>query len=281
MNKLNNLDLINYISWLGERNKAPRTVQAYLTVLKQFWNNKEITTENIRDFLKANITKYQPNSLKLVRYAIGSYSKFAKLTIDWEWIKGIIPKTQRKAFATLSLEELAQLKAIKSEKSKITHQRNNLIFDFLFFSGLRVSELVNIKHSDWNPQEETLQVHGKGNKIRYVFLPPQLTNHLKSNNPNCLFTNLRKEKLSPLVIRQIIQQRIKKAGFTKLITPHSFRRSFATWMHRKGSNLTTIQFLLGHESITTTEKYIQTDRDTLYADYSKLWKSNPNYEPSK
>lgn len=91
-----------------------------------------------------------------------------------------------------------------------------------------------------------------------------------------LFTNLKQERLCPLVIRQIISQRIKKAGINKLITPHSFRRSFATWMHRKGSNLTTIQFLLGHESITTTEKYIQSDRDTLYADYSKLWKSETN-----
>ena len=102
-------------------------------------------------------------------------------------------------------------------------------------------------------------------------MPPFLVKNFKSNNPDYLFTNLKQKPLYPLVIRQIIIQRIKKAGFTKLITPHSFRRSFATWLHKQGTKLTTIQHLLGHENITTTEKYIQSDRDTLYADYSKLW----------
>lgn len=271
--KNNRLDLINYLNWLEERNKSKTTIQNYLRFLKQFWQDKEITTESIREFLKDNLNKYQPNSLKIIRYATSSYTKFAKINIDWEWIKGIIPKTQRKCFATLSIEELEQLKTIRSERNKNTYLRNNLIFDFLFFSGLRVSELVNINHSDWDAKNESLKVHGKGNKVRYVFLPPQLIKYMENNNNDYLFTNLKKQPLKPLVISQIIQQRVKKAGFNKLITPHSFRRSFATWMHRKGSHLTTIQFLLGHDSITTTERYIQTDRDTLYADYSKLWKN--------
>lgn len=265
------LDLSNYTNWLAERNKSVSTVQNYLTVLKQFWQHEPITTQTIREFLKTNIAKYQPNSLRLFRYAVSSYAKFAKIAVDWEWIKGIIPKTQRKCFATLSLAELEQLKATKSEKNKQTHQRNNLILDFLFYSGLRVNELVNIKHCDWKPKEEFLKVHGKGNKVRYIFLPPFLVKNFKSNNPDYLFTNLQQKPLYPLVIRQIISQRVKKAGISKLITPHSFRRSFATWLHKQGTKLTTIQHLLGHDSITTTEKYIQTDRDTLYADYSKLW----------
>ena len=150
MNKISNkLDLNNYTQWLEERNKAKTTINNYLNVLKQFWQYKNISTQAIKEFLKENITKYQPGSLKLFRYALSSYTKFAKFSVDWEWIKGIIPKTQRKCFATLSLEELEQLKSFKSEKSKITHQRNNLIFDLLFYSGLRVNELVNIKHSDW------------------------------------------------------------------------------------------------------------------------------------
>jgi len=268
----NNLDLVNYTEWLKERNRSTTTIFVYCQVLKQFWQLKAITTQTIRDFLKANIAKYKPNSLRVIRQALSSYSKFQKLKINWDWITGIIPKNMKRLFSTLSREDLENLKNIKPERNKTTHLRNNLIFDFLFYSGLRVSELINIKHGDWNVKEESLKVHGKGNKVRYVFLPPQLIKHMKTNSNDYLFTNLKQEKLSPLVIRQIIQQRIKKANFTKLITPHSFRRSFATWMHRKGSNLTTIQFLLGHDSITTTEKYIQTDRDTMYADYSKLWK---------
>lgn len=267
------IELNQYINWLEERNRSPRTIYIYCQALKQFWQNKEeISTQSIRTFLKANLDKYQPNSLKVFRQALSSYSKFKKIAIDWSWITGIIPKSMKRLFSTLSLEELERLKSIKSERNKLTHLRNNLIFDFLFYSGLRVSELVNIKHSDWSPKEESLKVHGKGNKVRYIFLTPWLIKHLKPNSNAYLFTNLKKEPLYPLVIRQIIQQRIKKANFAKLITPHSFRRSFATHLHNNGTKLTTIQFLLGHESITTTEKYIQTDRNTMYADYSKSWK---------
>ena len=177
----------------------------------------------------------------------------------------------KRLFSTLSVEELEQLKAIKSERNKATYQRNNLIFDFLFFGGLRVSELVNIKHSDWDAKNESLKVHGKGNKVRYIFLTPWLIKHFNANSEDYLFTNLKQERLCPLVIRQIISQRLKVSSIKKPITPHSFRRSFATHLHNNGTKLTTIQFLLGHDSILTTERYIQTDRDTMYADYRKSW----------
>ncbi|CAJ0757621.1 2363_t:CDS:2 [Entrophospora sp. SA101] len=137
----------------------------------------------------------------------------------------------RKFFDILTPQELEQLKQAQVERNQKTYQRNNLIFDFLFYSGLR----------QFNPSLN-----------------------------NYLFTNQKKQPLSPLVIRQIIQQRLKKAGIDKPITPHSFRRSFATHLHNKKAHLTTIQMLLGHESITTTEKYIHNDFDYIYADYSKL-----------
>jgi site-specific recombinase XerD len=133
---------------------------------------------------------------------------------------------------------------------------------------------VNIRHSDW--QGKSLRVHGKGNKIRTVFLPPFLVSKFNVNSTDYLFTNHRKKPLSSLVIRQIIQQRVKKSGIEKNITPHSFRRSFATHLHNNKAQLTTIQMLLGHESINTTERYIQPDFDYLFQDYSKIWKSNPN-----
>lgn len=174
----------------------------------------------------------------------------------------------RPFFNTLTLKELTQLKQVQSERNPRTHQRNNLIFDFLFYGGLRVNELVNIRHSDY--QNRSLQVLGKGNKIRPVLLPPFLIAKLNPNSNDYLFTNYKNKPLSPLVIRQIIQQRLKKAGIEKRITPHSFRRSFATLLHNNKAQLTTIQRLLGHESITTTETYIQNDFDYLYEDYSRI-----------
>lgn len=109
-----------------------------------------INTDNIRNFLKKYVVKYQPGSLNNFRQALSSFTKFNRITIDWHRIQGIIPtfKTFRKFFDTLTDAELIRLKATKSERSSLTYQRNNLIFDFLFYSGVRVFELVNIKHSD-------------------------------------------------------------------------------------------------------------------------------------
>ncbi|CAG8461244.1 16972_t:CDS:10, partial [Gigaspora margarita] len=205
------------------------TVNIYTQALQQFFQvNPTINTETIRSFLKRYLTKYQPNTLKIFRQAL-------------KRINGIIPKMGRKFFNILNPQELAQLKQARAERNQKTYRRNNLIFDFLFYGGLRVSELVNIRH------------------IKY-FNP---------NSNDYLFTNQKKQPLSPLVIRQIIQQRLKKAGIDKPITPHSFRRSFATHLHNLKAQLTTIQMLLGHESITTTEKYIHNDFDYIYADYKK------------
>jgi integrase/recombinase XerD len=99
-------------------------------------------------------------------------------------------------------------------------------------------------------------VLGKGNKFRQALLPNFLIKYFKANSDAYFFTNLNRQPLSTLVVRQIIQQRTKKAGMDKVITPHSFRRSFATHLHNKGAKLVTIQHLLGHESITTTERNI-------------------------
>ena len=272
---MNNLNLNSYINWLKDRNRSLNTINIYTQALQYFFQvNPTLDTETIRSYLKTNLTKYQPNTLKIFRQALSSYAKFKRLEIEWERINGIIPKMGRKFFDILTPQELERLKQAQVERNQKTYQRNNLIFDFLFYSGLRVSELVNIRHSDW--QGKSLRVWGKGNKIRTVLLPPFLADKLNPNLNDYLFTNQRKQPLSPLVIRQIIQQRLKKAGIDKPITPHSFRRSFATHLHNKQAQLTTIQMLLGHESINTTEKYIHNDFDYLYQDYSRLWKTEIN-----
>lgn len=272
---MDNLNLTPYINWLKDRNRSIGTISTYTQTLQYFFQAvNDLTTDTIRTYLKQNITKYQPNTLKIFRQSLSSYAKFQRIEIEWDRINGIIPKTGRKFFDTLTQQELEQLKQIKSERNLRTYQRNNLIFDFLFYSGLRVSELVNIRHSDW--EGKSLRIWGKGNKIRSVFLPPFLVEKLNPNSTDYLFTNQKQKPLSSLVIRQIIQQRIKKVGIEKKITPHSFRRSFATHLHNQQAQLTTIQLLLGHESINTTEKYIQPDFDYLYQDYSKIWKpTNP------
>lgn len=261
------LNLKDFTDWLTIRNRSPQTVKVYSKALQQF--KQPITTENIRSYLKANL-KYQPNTLKITKQAFSSYAKFAKLEIEWDLIQGIIPKQQTKYFITINQAELTQLKAVKTERTQATHQRNNLILDFLFYSGLRVSELTKVKHSDY--QNKLLKVHGKGNKIRFVFIPEFLEPYLKTNCSDYLFTNSKNKPFSDLLIRQIIQKRAKLSNLPKHLTPHSFRRSFATWLNNNRTSLTTIQKLLGHSQITTTADYIHNNYETLYADYSK-WRT--------
>ncbi len=175
---------------------------------------------------------------------------------------------QRKFFATIKESELKQLKLAKVEKNPLIHQRNNLLLDFLLYSGLRINELVSVKHPDWQGQQ--LRILGKGNKVRFVLLPEFLTIHFNSNSADYLFTNQRGNPIKAEYIRWLLKVRTEKAEIKKKITPHTFRRSFATLLYQNGAQLLTIQKLLGHASVQTTEKYIQNDFDYIYQDYSKL-----------
>jgi len=141
------------------------------------------------------------------------------------------------------------------------------MLDFLLYTGLRVKELVNIRHSDY--RNEQLRILGKGNKIRYVFVPEFLVKYF-NHSSDYLFLTRKGNKLKDTQVRTIINRKTERAGIKKKITPHTFRRSFATLLNNKGCNLTTIQKLLGHSHITTTAQYIHNDYETLYDDYSKL-----------
>ena len=183
-------------------------------------------------------------------------------------ITRIIPTIQRKFFTTIDEKELEQLKGAKYEKENKVYQRNNLILNFLFYTGIRVSELVNIKHGDY--QDKSLKIHGKGNKIRFIPLPIFLVKYFNSFCQDYLFTTKNSKKLNPIQVRTMIYKKTKKAGIDKQISPHTFRRSFATLSNSKGIKLTTIQKVLGHSSIETTTGYIHNSYEEIYQDYSKL-----------
>jgi len=270
MTSLYNLN--QYTEYLKDKNLSENTIRLYLNALDRF--NQEFNTTNLKEHFRTNLKKYEASSLKVQQWALNSYVKFKKLTVEWERITRLIPKTQRKFFDTISEPELEQLKNAKVEKNLQVYERNNLILDFLFYSGVRINELINIKHSDW--QSNQLRILGKGNKVRFVLLPEFLIKHFDLASANYLFTNQRGNLIKAEYIRWLLKARTEKAGIKKKITPHTFRRSFATLLYRNGAQLLTIQQLLGHSSVQTTEKYIQNDFTYVYQDYSKLWKNNPN-----
>jgi len=265
---MNNHNIPQYTEWLQEKNLSQNTIRLYLNTLDKFPH--QFSTENLKEYFRTNLKNYEATSLKVQQYALNSYIKFKKLEVEWTRIARLIPSIQQKFFTTITAAELTKLKLVKVEKNPKIHQRNNLILDFLFYSGLRINELVSIKHQDW--QDNQLRVLGKGNKVRFVLLPEFLVKNFNPASSDYLFTNQRGNLIKAEYIRWLLKARTEKAGISKKITPHTFRRSFATLLYRNGAQLLTIQQLLGHSSVQTTQGYIQNDWAYVYQDYSRLWK---------
>ncbi len=185
------------------------------------------------------------------------------------------PKLGRKLPDTLSVEEINELiNAI--DLSKPEGERNRAMLETLYGCGLRVSELITLRISDLFFEEDFIKVTGKGDKQRFVPISPlnkkyiNLYRHhvrvhqkIQKGFEDILFLNRRGKGLSRAMIFTIIRQLSDKIGLKKVISPHTFRHSFATHLLENGADLRAIQQMLGHESITTTEIYMHVDRTHL------------------
>ena len=185
------------------------------------------------------------------------------------------PKLGRKLPDTLEYEEIVKmLEAI--DLSKPEGQRNRAMLEVLYSSGLRVSELVELKIGNVYADIGFLRVIGKGNKERLVpvgrdalrFLKIYLeqvrvTVPVQKGFESHVFLNRRGKKLTRVMIFLIIKELAARIGLKKTISPHTFRHSFATHLIEGGADLRAVQEMLGHESITTTEIYTHLDRDYL------------------
>jgi integrase/recombinase XerD len=185
------------------------------------------------------------------------------------------PKTGRKLPDTLSLEEIdALINAI--DLSSNEGERNRAMLETLYGCGLRVSELVELKISDLFFDEGFVKITGKGNKQRFVpignltqkyiqifkeSVRSQMT--IKKGYEDTLFLNRRGGQLTRAMIFTIIKDLATKINLNKTISPHTLRHSFATHLLENGADLRSIQLMLGHESITTTEIYVHLDRKFL------------------
>jgi len=185
------------------------------------------------------------------------------------------PKLGRKLPDTLSYQEIEQLlEAIPLGEPE--GHRNRAMLEMLYSSGLRVSELTELKKGQIFEEIGFLRVVGKGNKERLVpigkdalkylniYLEEVRVHHtIAKGHEEYVFLNRRGKKLSRVMIFLIIKKTAEQAGITKNISPHTFRHSFATHLIEGGADLRAVQEMLGHESITTTEIYTHLDRDYL------------------
>jgi len=185
------------------------------------------------------------------------------------------PKIGRKLPDTMSVKEIdALISAI--DLSSNEGERNRAMLETLYGSGLRVSELVTLKISDLFFKEGFIKITGKGNKQRFVpianstqkyinFYKDNVRIHLniKKSFEDTLFLNRRGAQLSRAMLFTIIKDLAIKTALNKNISPHTLRHSFATHLLENGADLRSIQLMLGHESITTTEIYVHLDRKFL------------------
>ena len=270
-----------------ERGLSINSIVSYehdLIKLKKFLEiNKKIkplqlSPEIIKEFIRHLSLDVSPSTQSRIISGIKSfyeYLLFEKLIKSNPLAEIEQPKTQRKLPDTLSIDEI-NLMVSKIEKNKNEYYRNIAIIETIYGCGLRVSELISLKISDLYLDEDFLKVTGKGNKQRLV--PISSINKkcivtylnesrskikIKPNHSDTLFLNRRGKGLTRAMIFTIVKNLTKLAGIKKNISPHTFRHSFATHLLENGADLKTIQQMLGHESITTTEIYTHLDNTAL------------------
>ena len=185
------------------------------------------------------------------------------------------PRIGRKLPETLSIEDIDKL-SDAVDLSKPEGERNRAIIETLYGCGLRVSELTSLKLSDLFFEEGFIKVTGKGDKERFVPIGPltqkyitiyrkevRIHLNIQPSFEDTLFLNRRGKQLTRAMIFTIVKRLAEKISLHKNISPHTFRHSFATHLLENGADLSAIQLMLGHESITTTEIYVHVDRTHL------------------
>ena len=238
----------------------------------------KISEETIQQFIYS-VSK-EVNARSQARIISGLKSFFSYLIFEdyrtdnpMELIEA--PRLGRKLPDTLSIEDIDNLIAA-IDLSKPEGERNRAILETLYGCGLRVSELVTLKISDLFFEEGFIKITGKGNKQRFVpisnvtqnfilLYKNLIRNHLvvQKGHEDTLFLNRRGKQLTRAMIFTIIKDLAVAINLNKVISPHTLRHSFATHLLENGADLRSIQLLLGHESITTTEIYVHLDRKHL------------------
>ena len=271
-----------------EKNLSENTTKSYQTDLTKFCTYlKEKNVTDLNDVTSNIITKYFElqrlegiDSSTTARY-MSSVKGFFRFLEDNNYIqknpteKLSSVKKARKLPSVLTFAEIEKILDIP-KTDDTAGLRDKAILETFYSSGLRVSELINLKINDLFFDDEVIRVLGKGSKERIVpigssaikWIKQYLTRsrpllEKKSKSQNFVFLNKRGTKLSRMWIWKIVNNCANEAGITKEIHPHTFRHSFATHLLEGGANLRAVQEMLGHSNIVTTQIYTHIDRKYL------------------
>mgnify|MGYP004453557473 FL=1 len=196
----------------------------------------------------------------------------------FSFIKG--PKKDKILPHYFEYNEIEELFSV-NDMSKPLEVRNQLILELLYATGIRVSELVNIKLSDINKEERKIRIYGKGSKERYALygdyaadvLDIYLTKVYASlhKHGDYLILNSHGNKITPRGVAYLLDEMIKKTSIHKNISPHMLRHTFATHLLNEGCDILSVQELLGHESLSSTQVYTHVSKERLKEVYESCF----------
>jgi len=290
-----------------EKNQSKKTLENYQHYLNRFLEfTADLTLEKIdlhlikKYRLHLNRLEPRPNealSIKTQNYHIIALRAFLKYCTkqDWQTLapeKIELSKIPERTVEYLTREELERLfEAI--DTSSLTGLRNRAILEMLYSTGLRISELVGLNRKQINLKQGEFQVRGKGQKVRLVFLSgrskewisayvelrkddfePLFLNHKRGRRMGSESEKARGEhrRLTPTAIQDMVRKIAYQAGIVKKVTPHVLRHSFATELLMNGADIRSVQDLLGHASITTTQIYTHITNQKLKEVHEKFHK---------
>ena len=270
----------------GEKNYSPHTIRAYCSDVYTFllWLNTfsplELTSDKFSEYLQfIQQINYTKTSIARKIASIRAFYKylFQEEMIEVNPVDNVsIPKQNKMLPNYLFEDEIENiLRGIKIETP--AGYRNRIILELLWVSGMRISELSGLNYENLNLEQNEIRVFGKGAKERIVLIPDKtkqgLINYIenvsdlickKDKTPSSpLFINYNGYRLQNQSIRKALKKTLDSIHFTKYVTPHVFRHSFATHLLENGADLRVVQELLGHSSIKNTQIYTHVSLEHL------------------
>ena len=278
---------ITYLS--SEKRFSEHTVNSYTTDLKQFTsflcdefqiidNIDEVSFQIIRTWVASLLEKgISPRSVNRKISTLKSYFKFLirqGIISENPMLKLVAPKSKKRLPVFIEEEQIACLLNEVRFEDGFNGERNKLIIELFYVTGIRLSELINIKILDVNFQSKVIKVLGKRNKERLIPLSPSILEELKNfidkyKIENFLFSNEDGKKLYTKLVYRIVNKYIGKISSVNKRSPHILRHTFATHMLNNGADINAIKELLGHTNLSATQVYTHNTIEKLKTVYKQ------------
>lgn len=273
--------LAQFLGYLKNQKRcSPHTLRAYESDLRQWLDALEVPLSrlepaDLRGYLAKLYDSKERTTICRKLAAIRSFLRYLRAEGKIEKNVALLvptPKNPTKLPRFLKIEEIRELLENAPDMTTLLGRRDRALLELLYSSGLRVSEAVGLNVGDVNLEEGWVRVLGKGSKERMVPVGPPaaeaLREYLADREPGgALFLNYQGTRLTARSVARLLTRNLVKAGVAKSLSPHGIRHSFATHLLAAGADLRTIQELLGHANLSTTQRYTHVDLGALLDEY--------------